>query len=79
MGLLQSLLGTGGYDSYCSLLGAAFRHICPDLFVRTTLDQLRIALAEHKRRVGWTVEELIDRLHQVGVEVAVEPTFGTSH
>ena len=42
-----------------------------DLFARTTLEQLRIALAEPKRWVGWTVPQLIDRLAQVGVSVGV--------
>jgi hypothetical protein len=44
----------------------------PDLFARTTLDQLRNALAEPKRWVGWSVSQLIDRLAQVGVIVAVK-------
>ena len=39
--------------------------------VLTTPDQLRIAVAEPKRRVGWTVDQLIVRLHIVGVKVAV--------
>jgi uncharacterized protein DUF3854 len=42
-----------------------------DAFIRTTLDQLRIAVAEPKRWVGWTVDQLIARLRIVGVEVAV--------
>ena len=42
------------------------------LFARTTLEQLRIALAEPKRWVGWTVPQLIDRLAQVGVNVSLE-------
>jgi hypothetical protein len=42
------------------------------LFARATLEQLRIALAEPKRWVGWTVPQLIDRLAQVGVQVALE-------
>jgi hypothetical protein len=44
----------------------------PDLFARTTLEQLRIALAEPKRWVGWSVPQLIDRLAQVGVLVTLE-------
>ena len=44
----------------------------PDLFARTTLEQLRIALAAPKRWVGWTIPQLIDRLAQVGVRVALE-------
>jgi hypothetical protein len=43
----------------------------PTFFARTTVEQLRIALAEPKRWVGWTVPQLIDRLKQVGVEVAL--------
>ncbi len=43
-----------------------------DLFARTTLEQLRAALSEPKRWVGWTVPQLIDRLAQIGVSVAVE-------
>jgi hypothetical protein len=42
------------------------------LFARTTLEQLRIALAGPKRWVGWTIPQLIDRLAQVGVRVALE-------
>jgi hypothetical protein len=44
-----------------------------DLFARTTLEQLRIALVNPKRWVGWTVPQLIDRLAQVGVRVTIEP------
>lgn len=44
----------------------------PALFARTTLEQLRIALTEQKRWVGWTIPQLVDRLHQVGVDVALE-------
>jgi hypothetical protein len=44
----------------------------PDLFARTTLEQLRIALAEPRRWVGWTVLQLIERLVQVGVTVTVD-------
>lgn len=43
----------------------------PSLFVRTTLAQLGIALAEPTRWVGWTMPQLIDRLAQVGVVVEV--------
>jgi hypothetical protein len=43
-----------------------------DLFARTTLEQLRIALAEPRRWVGWTLPQLIDRLRQVGVDVEIE-------
>ena len=43
-----------------------------DLFAHTTLEQLRIALAEPRRWVGWSVPQLIDRLAQVGVRVTVD-------
>jgi hypothetical protein len=43
------------------------------LFARTTLDQLRVALGSTKRWVGWSVPQLIDRLAQVGVQVALGP------
>lgn len=42
------------------------------LFARTTLEQLRAALAQPKRWVGWSVPQLVDRLAQVGVLVTVE-------
>jgi hypothetical protein len=45
----------------------------PGLFAQATLEQLRIALTEPKRWVGWSVPQLIDRLAQVGVRVALEP------
>jgi hypothetical protein len=44
----------------------------PGLFARTTLEQLRIALAVPKRSVGWTIPQLIERLAQVGVRVTLE-------
>jgi hypothetical protein len=43
----------------------------PALFARTTLEQLRTALAQPQRWVGWSVTQLIDRLAQVGVLVMV--------
>jgi hypothetical protein len=46
----------------------------PALFARSTLEQLRTALAQPKRWVGWSVPQLIDRLSQVGVAVALEST-----
>jgi hypothetical protein len=50
----------------------------PSLFARSTLEQLRAALADPKRRIGWTVPQLIERLAQVGVIVANEPdSFST--
>jgi hypothetical protein len=45
----------------------------PPLFARTTLEQLRKALAHPRRWVGWGAPQLIDRLAQVGVVVALEP------
>jgi len=39
----------------------------PELFARTTLEQLAIALDKPKRWVGWSVPPMIDRLRQVGV------------
>lgn len=42
------------------------------LFVNTTLDQLRLALERPSRWVGWSVPQLINRLAQVGVIVALE-------
>jgi hypothetical protein len=41
-------------------------------FARSTLEQLRTALAQRKRWVGWSVAQLIDRLAQVGVTVVLE-------
>jgi hypothetical protein len=44
----------------------------PARFASTTLAQLRAALANPGRWVGWSVPQLIDRLAQVGVTVALE-------
>ena len=44
----------------------------PEKFARTTLDQLRAALDNPKRWVGWSVTQLIERLAQVGVTVLLE-------
>jgi hypothetical protein len=44
----------------------------PALFARTTLEQLRIALENPKRWVGWSVPQLIERLSMVGVSVVRE-------
>lgn len=46
------------------------------LFARTTLEQLRTALAHPKRWVGWSVPQLIDRLAQVGVSVEIQSKGG---
>jgi hypothetical protein len=43
----------------------------PALFASTTLGQLTAALANAKRWVGWSVPQLIDRLAQIGVTVAL--------
>jgi hypothetical protein len=43
------------------------------LSARSTLEQLRTALAQPERWVGWSVQQLIDRLAQVGVTVTLEP------
>jgi hypothetical protein len=42
------------------------------LFAKTTLVQLRTALANPRRWVGWSIPQLMDRLAQVGVVVALE-------
>lgn len=44
----------------------------PTLFARTTLEQLKRALENPKRWVGWTVHQLVDRLAQVGVTVTLQ-------
>jgi hypothetical protein len=44
----------------------------PALFARTTISQLGLALADPRRWVGWTIPQLIERLAQVGVAVALE-------
>ena len=48
----------------------------PALFARSTLDQLRNALTKPKRWVGWSVPQLIQRLSQVGVRIAIETKVG---
>jgi hypothetical protein len=45
----------------------------PARFARITLAQLALALADPKRWFGWTIPQLIERLHQVGVDVVLEP------
>ena len=50
----------------------------PPLFAVRTLEQLRIVMLESARWVGWTLPELIDRLRQVGVDVAVNETGESS-
>jgi hypothetical protein len=51
----------------------------PALFAKTTLEQLRVALENPKRWVGWSIPQLIDRLAQVGVIVALEATESAEH
>jgi hypothetical protein len=51
--------------------------IDPALFARTTLAQLGTALSNPGRWVGWSVPQLIDRLAQVGVIVAIESASGS--
>jgi hypothetical protein len=46
----------------------------PVLFARTTLEQLGTSLAQPKRWVGWSTPQLLDRLAQVGVVVALKST-----
>ena len=53
-------------------------------FAKSTLGQMKILLENPKARVGWTMAQLIDRLAQVGVTVALElgeahPAEGPSH
>jgi len=43
----------------------------PGKFARATLAELRERLTNPKRKYGWTVPQLIDRLAQVGVTVSV--------
>jgi hypothetical protein len=45
--------------------------VSPTLFAKTSLVQLGTALANPARWVGWSVQQLIDRLRQVGVDVAL--------
>jgi hypothetical protein len=42
------------------------------LFARSTLAQLNTALTKSKRWAGWSIPQLIERLSQVGVLVAIE-------
>jgi hypothetical protein len=44
----------------------------PVKFARSTVEQLRVALENPGRWVGWTTPQLIDRLEQVGVKVVLE-------
>jgi hypothetical protein len=42
------------------------------LFARATLEQLRMAINNPKRWVGWSPAQLVERLDQVGVLVALD-------
>src|SRR5258705_9116984 len=44
----------------------------PALFARATLEQLRMAINNPKRRVGWSPDQLVERLAQAGVLVALD-------
>jgi hypothetical protein len=44
----------------------------PGLFAATTVEQLRVALSNSRRWVGWSVPQLIERLAQVGVIVKLD-------
>jgi hypothetical protein len=46
--------------------------IDPSKFARATLEELRERLTNPRWRYGWSVPQLIDRLAQVGVTVALE-------
>lgn len=46
--------------------------MCDASMDSSTLEQLRVALTQPKRWVGWSVPQLVDRLAQVGVFVALE-------
>jgi hypothetical protein len=41
-------------------------------FAETTVEQLRIALGDPNRCVGWSVAQLIERLDRVGVSLVLE-------
>lgn len=46
--------------------------IDPALFAAAALEELRKRLANSRRKYGWSVQQLIDRLAQVGVRVVLE-------
>jgi hypothetical protein len=48
-----------------------------EAFARTTLEQLRLALENPKRWVGWSATQLIERLSQVGVLVVLQKEVRT--
>lgn len=43
-----------------------------ELFARSSLEQLRVALDNAKRWAGWSVAELVERLANVGVKVELK-------
>lgn len=45
----------------------------PAKFAKATLEELRERLTNPRRRYGWSVPQLVDRLAKVGVSVAVQP------
>jgi hypothetical protein len=48
------------------------------LFIRSTLTQLSVAMSNRNRWIGWTVEQLMNRLNQAGVVVELnQPHAGT--
>ena len=42
------------------------------LFIKSTLAQLAAAMSDPKRWTGWTAEQLVNRLNQVGVVVELD-------
>jgi hypothetical protein len=46
-------------------------------FAITTLEQLRIAMGNPKRWVGWSAAQLVERLDQVGVSVVLVKEVNT--
>jgi hypothetical protein len=45
----------------------------PTKFARSTLGQIQRLLENPRAKIGWSMPQLIDRLAQVGVIVALEP------
>jgi hypothetical protein len=48
----------------------------PVKFAKTTIEQLRSALENPRRWMGWTIPQLVDRLAQVGVVLTLEKRGG---
>jgi len=57
-------------------IGAGETVTDPAKFARGCLEQLGIALANPRRRLGWSVQQLLERLGQVGVGVAIDTGNG---